>query len=106
MTEMAPNRRDTLPPGTYWLPDDPSTSATPLRKVSEMSTSPAEMEGGGLLLQLPDFDALIEKAQQAQVAAVSVDAEPAHDDLDHGTGLDPEERFWLEFDAWQLQNAG
>ena len=55
---------------------------------------------------VPDFDALTEKAQQAQVAAVSADTEPTHDDLDHGTGLDPEERFWLQFDAWQQQSAG
>lgn len=46
----------------YFLPSAEDTQArSSLRKVREMSTSSREMECGGQLLFMPDFDALTDR---------------------------------------------
>lgn len=58
---------DTTNPGiqamrTYFLANDTTTLLSLPRNLGEMTTSAAEMSGGGLLVSVPDFDALTEQA--------------------------------------------
>jgi hypothetical protein len=50
------------PTRTYFLTNDTTTSPGLPRDVSEMTTVASEMSGGGLLICMPDFDALTEQA--------------------------------------------
>jgi hypothetical protein len=47
---------------TYFLANDTTTSLSLPRDVREMTTSASEMSEDGLLICMPDFDALTEQA--------------------------------------------
>lgn len=59
-----PDPRD-CPTRAYFLANDTTTSLNLPRDVAEMTTSASEMSGAGLLILVPDFDALTEQAMQS-----------------------------------------
>ena len=59
---MHANTEAIRPGHTYFLASDTTTFPSLPRDVGEMTTSASEMSGGGLLISVPDFDALTEQA--------------------------------------------